>query len=73
MTAEREQGVTRAFVALARSLADGLDPVDLLTGLAEDAARLLDVASTGILLATRAGCCASSVRPTAACARSRRA
>ena len=55
MTAEREQGVTRAFVALARSLADGLDPVDLLTGLAEDAAGLLDVASTGILLADTRG------------------
>jgi GAF domain-containing protein len=51
MSADRQQAVTRAFVSLARSLADGVDPVDLLSGLAEDAARLLDVASTGILLA----------------------
>ena len=51
MSVDRERSVTRAFVALARSLADGLDPVDLLTGLAEDTTRLLDVASTGILLA----------------------
>ena len=51
MSADREQAVTRAFVSLARSLADGVDPVDLLTGLAEDATGLLDVASTGILLA----------------------
>jgi GAF domain-containing protein len=51
MSADRERGVTRAFVSLARNLADGVDPVDLLSGLAEDATRLLDVASTGILLA----------------------
>src|SRR5512133_167546 len=51
MSADRERGVTRAFVSLARDLADGVDPVDLLSGLAEDATRLLDIASTGILLA----------------------
>jgi hypothetical protein len=51
MSANRERGVTQAFVSLARSLADGIDPVDLLSGLAEDTTRLLDVASTGILLA----------------------
>jgi GAF domain-containing protein len=51
MTVDRERGVTKAFVSLARNLADGVDPVDLLSGLAEDATRLLDVASTGILLA----------------------
>ena len=51
MSTDRERGVTQAFVSLARSLADGIDPVDLLNGLAEDATRLLDVASTGILLA----------------------
>ena len=51
MSADREHAVTEAFVSLARGLADGIDPVDLLTGLAEDATRLLDVASTGILLA----------------------
>jgi transcriptional regulator with GAF, ATPase, and Fis domain len=51
MSSDREQAVTRAFVSLAHSLADGVDPVDLLSRLAEDAAGLLDVASTGILLA----------------------
>jgi GAF domain-containing protein len=51
MSADRERGVTQAFVSLARNLADGVDPVDLLSGLAEDATRLLNVASTGILLA----------------------
>lgn len=51
----RERGVTDAFVALANSLADGLDVVDLLSGLATDSARLLDVASTGLLLADPRG------------------
>lgn len=55
MSADRERGVTRAFVSLARDLADGVDPVDLLSGLAEEATRLLDVASTGILLANPRG------------------
>jgi GAF domain-containing protein len=55
MSADREHAVTQAFVSLARSLADGVDPVDLLSGLAEDATRLLGVASTGILLADRRG------------------
>jgi GAF domain-containing protein len=51
MSVDREHVLTQAFVSLARSLADGVDPVDLLSGLAEDATRLLPVASTGILLA----------------------
>ena len=51
MTADREQAVTGAFVSLATSLADGVDVVDLLGGLAEHTTRLLDVASTGMLLA----------------------
>ena len=55
MIVDREQAVTEAFVALANSLADGVDVVDLLSGLAEDTTRLLDVASTGILLADRRG------------------
>jgi GAF domain-containing protein len=55
MSADRERAVTEAFVALARSLADGVDPVDLLIGLSQDATRLLDVASTGILLADPRG------------------
>lgn len=55
MTADRERAVTEAFVALATSLADGADVVDLLSGLAEDTTRLLDVASTGMLLADQRG------------------
>ncbi len=55
MSSDRERAVTAAFVALARSLADGVDPVDLLIGLAQDTTRLLDVASTGILLADPRG------------------
>jgi GAF domain/ANTAR domain len=51
VSADRERAVTQAFMSLARSLADGVDPVDLLSGLAEDATGLLDVAATGILLA----------------------
>ena len=55
MTTAREHGITQAFTSLAQSLADGLDPVDLLSGLAEDTTRLLDVASTGMLLADPKG------------------
>lgn len=55
MTADRETAVTDAFVSLATSLADGLDPVDLLSGLTSDCARMLDVASAGLLLADRRG------------------
>lgn len=47
----RERAVTDAFVSIAANLAAGGDVVDLLGGLARDTARLLDVASTGILLA----------------------
>ena len=55
MSASREQAVTGAFVSLATSLAAGLDVVDLLSGLAADCARLLDVTSAGLLLADRRG------------------
>jgi ANTAR domain/GAF domain len=55
MTADREGAVTAAFVALATSLAEGADVVDLLSGLAEDTTRLLPVASTGMLLADQRG------------------
>jgi transcriptional regulator with GAF, ATPase, and Fis domain len=55
MSADRERAVTDAFVALATSLADGHDVVDLLSGLAEDTTRLLPVASTGMLLADQRG------------------
>ncbi|HEY6748454.1 MAG TPA: GAF and ANTAR domain-containing protein [Mycobacteriales bacterium] len=55
MSADRERAVTEAFVALATSLADGADVVDMLSGLAADTTRLLDVDSTGLLLADHRG------------------
>ena len=50
-----EGDVTRAFVALAGGLADGTDVVDLLSELTTECARLLDVASAGLLLADQRG------------------
>ncbi len=55
MTGSRERDVTRAFVELASSLANGDDVVDLLSRLTADCARLLDVASAGLLLADGRG------------------
>jgi transcriptional regulator with GAF, ATPase, and Fis domain len=55
MTRDRERDVSRAFVALSSSLVDGGDIVDLLTELTSDCARLLDIASAGLLLADRRG------------------
>lgn len=52
---DRESEVTHAFVTLASSLANGYDVVDLLTGLVEDCARLLQITSAGILLADGLG------------------
>jgi GAF domain-containing protein len=52
---DRERQVTEAFVSLASSLANGFDVVDLLSGLTEDCARLLDIASAGLLLADGLG------------------
>ncbi len=54
-TGTREHSVTDAFVAIANSLVDGYDLVDLYSGLTTDCARLLDVASTGLLLADARG------------------
>ena len=51
----REASATAAFVAIASSLIDGYDPLDLFTGLTGDCARLLDIASAGLLLADGAG------------------
>jgi ANTAR domain/GAF domain len=51
MSNVREQQVSRTFVRLANSLAQGADVVDMLSGLTADCARLLDVASAGLLLA----------------------
>jgi GAF domain-containing protein len=47
----RETRVLDAVVSLVDSLLDDFDVVDLLTGLTEHCARLLDVASAGLLLA----------------------
>jgi transcriptional regulator with GAF, ATPase, and Fis domain len=51
----RERDLTRAFVALSSSLANGYDVVDLLSELTADCAQLLDVASAGLLLADKRG------------------
>ena len=51
MTVDREREVTQAFVSLANSLVDGFDVVELLSRLTADCARLLDIASAGVLLA----------------------
>ena len=55
MSADRERGVTRAFVTLSNSLVDGFDLVDLLSGLTTDCAVLLDIESAGLLLADSGG------------------
>lgn len=55
MRENREQQVIEAFVALAGTLADGFDVVELLSGLTSDCARLLDIASAGLLLADAKG------------------
>jgi GAF domain-containing protein len=52
---ERERGVTEVFVSIADSLVDGYDIVDLYSGLTADCARLLAVASAGLLLADAKG------------------
>jgi hypothetical protein len=51
MSRDRGPDVAQAFVAIANTLVDGLDVVDLLTGLTTDCARLLDIAAAGLLLA----------------------
>jgi transcriptional regulator with GAF, ATPase, and Fis domain len=55
VTISRETDIVRTFVSLASSLANGNDVVDLLSELTADCARLLDVASAGLLLADRRG------------------
>lgn len=51
MTEGRERAVIRAFVDLSNELVDGYDVVDMLSRLTSSCARLLDVASAGLLLA----------------------
>ncbi|MDQ1702220.1 MAG: hypothetical protein QOF57_1472 [Frankiaceae bacterium] len=55
MSSSREQKIIASFVALATSLANGDDVVELLTGLTTDCAHLLDVAAAGLLLADEHG------------------
>ena len=55
MTEDRERDVAEAFVSLATTLAAGYDVLELLSGLTADCARLLDIASAGLLLADRKG------------------
>lgn len=55
MSSDRERLVTDAFVSVADSLVEPFDVVELLNGLTEKCARLLDVASSGLLLADGAG------------------
>src|SRR5450755_390843 len=55
MSTDREHEITRAFVSIANSMAEGADVVDLLSRLTSDCARLLDIASAGLLLADSRG------------------
>jgi hypothetical protein len=55
MSTDREHAITQAFVAIGNSMVDGADVVDLLSGLTSDCARLLDIASAGLLLADDQG------------------
>jgi transcriptional regulator with GAF, ATPase, and Fis domain len=55
MSDDREHALTQAFVSIANSMVDGVDVVDLLTGLTTDCVRLLNVASAGLLLADAHG------------------
>ena len=51
----REDDIVAAFVSMAGSLAQGHDVNELLTELAADCARLLDVSAAGLLLADKRG------------------
>jgi len=51
----REDDIVAAFVSMSGSLARGLDVNELLTQLAADCARLLDVSAVGLLLADPSG------------------
>ena len=55
MSNDRERAVAEAFVSLATTLAVGYDVLELLSELTADCARLLDIASAGLLLADRHG------------------
>jgi GAF domain-containing protein len=51
----REASATAAFVAIANSLVEGYDPLDLFAGLTRDCARLFDIVAAGLLLADSSG------------------
>ena len=55
MSADRERSVSAAFISIANSLAEGYDAVDLFSGLTDGCARVLDIASAGLLLADERG------------------
>jgi hypothetical protein len=55
MTQNRERDITEALVSIASSLVDGYDVAELLSTLTAECARLLDIASAGLLLANRRG------------------
>lgn len=53
MSGARERDVTKTFVGLASDLTNGVDIIEMLAGLTAGCARLLDIASAGLLLADR--------------------
>ena len=55
MTANREAEIVAAFIGVADRLVDDYDVVDVTTQLAQDCARLMDVAAVGLLLADASG------------------
>lgn len=55
MAQSREREIVRSFLALSDSLVQDYDVLDLVTRLAQDCARLLDVAAAGLLLADARG------------------
>jgi GAF domain-containing protein len=55
MSDDRERDIAEAFVSLATTMAAGFDVLELLSELTADCARLLDIASAGLLLADRHG------------------
>jgi transcriptional regulator with GAF, ATPase, and Fis domain len=55
MSEEREREIIQAFIGFSDRLVDDFDVLDLTIQLAEDCARLLDVAAAGLLLADAGG------------------
>jgi len=55
MTDQREQDIIESFIRFADRLIEDVDVLDLTTELAQDCARLLDVAAVGLLLADAGG------------------